>query len=124
VARPPRLSRLEFEKLVGEAIEELPERFRALLTNVVVSVEEEPTEEDLDETDTPDEEELFGIFRGAMQTEYSFSDLPMLPPQAVIFRGPILRCTSSRREAIREIKDTVVHEIGHYFGLEDDEMPL
>ena len=120
----PRVSRLEFEKLVGEAIEELPEQFRALLSNVVVSVEEEPTDEDLDETDTPDEEELFGIFRGVMETERSFDDLPLLPPQAVIFRGPILRCTSSRQESIREIKDTVVHEIGHYFGLEDEEMPV
>ena len=49
--------------------------------------------------------------------------LPDLPPQVVVFRGPILRNTDTSREAVREIKDTIVHELGHYFGLEDDEMP-
>ena len=58
-----------------------------------------------------------------MRTEMSWDMLPTLPPQAVVFRGPILRNTSSNREAVKEIKDTLVHELGHYFGLEDDEMP-
>jgi predicted Zn-dependent protease with MMP-like domain len=123
MARPPRLSRAEFEKLVEKAIEELPELFRSRLENVVIAVEDEPTDEDYELTGTPEDEDLFGIFRGPMRTEMSWDMLPSLPPQAVVFRGPILRNTSSSREAIKEIKDTLVHELGHYFGLEDDEMP-
>jgi predicted Zn-dependent protease with MMP-like domain len=123
MARPPRLSRADFEKLVETAIGELPESFRSRLENVVIAVEDEPTDEDYELTGTPEDEDLFGIFRGPMRTEMSWDMLPTLPPQAVVFRGPILRNTSSNREAVKEIKDTLVHELGHYFGLEDDEMP-
>jgi len=123
MARPPRLSRAEFEKLVEKAIAELPELFRSRLENVVIAVEDEPTDEDYDLTGTPEDEDLFGIFRGPKRTEMSWDMLPALPPEAVVFRGPILRNTSSGREAVKEIKDTLVHELGHYFGLEDDEMP-
>jgi predicted Zn-dependent protease with MMP-like domain len=123
MARPPRLSPAEFEKLVEKAIGELPELFRSRLENVVIAIEDEPTDEDYELTGTPEDEDLFGIFRGPMRTEMSWDMLPTLPPQAVVFRGPILRNTSSNREAVKEIKDTLVHELGHYFGLEDDEMP-
>jgi predicted Zn-dependent protease with MMP-like domain len=123
VARPPRLTKAEFEKLVEKAVAGLPEEFQARLENVVIAVEDEPTDEDYDLTDTPDDEDLFGIYRGPMRTEMTWDTLPGLPPQVVVFRGPILRNTSSSREAVKEIKDTIVHELGHYFGLEDDEMP-
>jgi predicted Zn-dependent protease with MMP-like domain len=123
VARPPRLSLGEFERLVEKAIEQLPTEFQGRLENVVIAVEDEPSDEDYELTNTPDDEELFGIFRGPMRTEMSFDMLPGLPPQVVVFRGPILRNTRNSGEAVKEIKDTLVHELGHYFGLEDDEMP-
>jgi predicted Zn-dependent protease with MMP-like domain len=123
MARPPRISPREFERLVEQALETLPTPFRGMLENVAVAVEEEPTDEDYDETNTPDDEELLGIYRGPMRTEHSFDELPGLPPQIVVFRGPILRCCRTSREAVREIADTVRHELGHYFGLEDAEMP-
>jgi predicted Zn-dependent protease with MMP-like domain len=123
VARPPRLSLAEFERLVEKAIEQLPADFQGRLENVVIAVEDEPSDEDYELTDTPDDEELFGIYRGPMRTEMSFDMLPALPPQVVVFRGPILRNTASSGEAVKEIKDTLVHELGHFFGLEDDEMP-
>ena len=118
-----KLTRLEFEHLVEEALEELPDEFARLLDNVVVVVEEEPTDEDLEALDDgADDDELLGIYRGIALTHRSFDMLPALPDQIAIFRGPILRVASSRREAIREIRNTVVHELGHYFGLHDDEM--
>ena len=123
VARPPRIPPSQFERLVEEALETLPRGFRDLLENVAVAVEEEPTDEDYVETGTPDDEELFGIYRGPMRTEHFFDELPVLPSEVVVFRGPILRCCRSNREAVREIADTVRHELGHYFGLEDEEMP-
>jgi predicted Zn-dependent protease with MMP-like domain len=123
VARPPRLTKAAFETLVEKAITELPEEFRSRIENVVIAVEDEPTDEDYALTDTPDNEDLFGIYRGAMRTEMTWDALPGLPPQVVVFRGPILRNTDTSREAVREIRDTIIHELGHYFGLEDDEMP-
>lgn len=103
------ISRAEFERLVGEALDSLPEQFASLLNNVVVVIEEEPSDDDLD---LVDDEELLGIFRVE----------PPLPDQIAIFRNPILRIARNRREAVREIRDTVIHELGHYFGLDDDEM--
>ena len=117
-----RITSAEFESYVEEALASVPAPFRKYLDNVVVAVEDEPTDEDYDETDTPDEEELFGIFRGASFFDRS-SMVTNLPAQIAIFRGPILRCCDTRGEAVREIRDTVVHEVGHMLGLGDEEMP-
>ena len=65
---------------------------------------------------------IFGIFRGAGYFERD-AMVSSLPAQIAIFRGPILRECATRGEAVREIRDTVVHEIGHMLGLEDGEMP-
>jgi len=118
-----RLGAREFERVVEEALRSLPAGIRARLDNVLIAIEPEPSDEDYEKTDTPEDEELLGIFRGAMLTESSFGDLPQLPPQVIVFRGPILRCSETRAEAIAEIQETVLHELGHLFGLEDDDMP-
>jgi predicted Zn-dependent protease with MMP-like domain len=117
-----RISPEQFESYVEEALASVPERFRRYIENVVVSVEEEPTDEDYDETDTPDEEELFGIFRGVPFFD-RINQVSSLPAQIAIFRGPILRVCATRGEAVHEIRDTVVHEVGHMLGLDDEEMP-
>ena len=117
-----RISREEFEKCVDEALARLPEQFRKYLENIVIVVEEEPLEEEYEETDTPDEDELFGIFRGVPYFDRGAA-VSHLPAQIAIFRGPILRYCATRGEAVSEIRDTVVHEIGHMLGLGDDEMP-
>ena len=117
-----RISEKDFDSYVEEALSSVPGAFRKYLDNVVVVVEEEPEDADYEETDTPDEDELFGLFRGV-----PFFDrgalVSNLPAQIAIFRGPILRACATRGEAVREIRDTVVHEIGHAIGLADDEMP-
>jgi predicted Zn-dependent protease with MMP-like domain len=117
-----RITPEQFETYVEEALAAVPPQFRAYLDNVVIVVEEEPLPEDFAETNTPEEEELFGIFRGSSYFERSqmISDLP---GQIAIFRGPILRACATRGEAVQEIRDTVVHELGHVLGLEDGEMP-
>ena len=110
----------EFEQLVEHALGELPERFTSLLDNVAVVVEEEPTDHDLDilENDT---NELLGIYRGTPMTRRTH-DMMLLPDQIAIFRGPILRVTRNRHDAVRQIRQTVIHELGHYFGLDDHQM--
>lgn len=115
-----RISGREFEQLVEQALGELPQRFAALLDNVAVVVEEEPSDEDLDALDE-NANELLGIYRGVPMTERHYDAL-RLPDQIAIFRGPILRVARSRSDALHEIRDTVVHELGHYFGLDDEEM--
>ncbi len=118
----PRLSGEEFDACVEEAMRQVPAVFRRYIENVVVIVEEEPAVEDYEETDTPDDEELFGIFRGIDVFDRQAA-VSHLPGQIAIFRGPILRMCRTKREAVREIRDTVVHEIGHLLGLSDEEMP-
>jgi predicted Zn-dependent protease with MMP-like domain len=122
VVSPRRISPEEFESYVEEALASIPDRFRAYLENAVVVVEEEPSDEDYEQTDTPEDQELFGIFRGVPFFDRG-SSVSSLPAQVVIFRGPILRNCSTRGEGVREIRDTVVHEIGHVLGLDDEEMP-
>ena len=117
-----RISPEQFDSYVEEALAAVPPQFRRYLENVVIAVEEEPADEDYDETDTPDEDELFGVFRGAPYFERDRS-VSELPAQIALFRGPILRSCETRGEAVREIRDTVVHELGHLLGLDDEEMP-
>jgi predicted Zn-dependent protease with MMP-like domain len=117
-----RISPRDFEAYVEEALAAVPANFRKYLENIVVVVEDEPADEDFNETDTPDDEELFGIFRGVPFFERD-AMTSHLPAQIAIFRGPILRLCETRAEAVREIRDTVVHEVGHMLGLADDEMP-
>ena len=105
------ISDREFEQLVEKALGELPPRFAGLLDNVAVLVEPEPADDDLDLLEDAGDE-LLGVFRTH----------PPLPDQVVIFRGPILRTSRNRREAEREIRDTLIHELGHYFGLDDEGM--
>lgn len=114
---PPR----EFERLVEEALAGLPPEFERLLDNVVVVVEEEPGAEDRAVMEDPDDE-LLGIYRGVALTRRHHDMLPTLPDQIAIFRGPINRVARTRNEAMREIRDTVIHELGHYFGLHDHDM--
>jgi predicted Zn-dependent protease with MMP-like domain len=119
----PNLSRSAFERVVEEALASLPKRFTDLMKNVVVSVEDEPSADDLDRlADGDDESELLGIYRGVALTEREGDD-PYLPDEIAIFRGPINRIARDRDEAIEEVRETVIHEIGHYFGLDEDELP-
>ena len=114
------ISRSEFEHIVEEALDSLPKRFADLIENVAIVIEDEPRDEDREDLD--DDEELLGIYRGVPLTERSRDD-PVLPDEIALFYGPVGRIARSRKEAIAEVRDTVVHELGHYFGLEDDDLP-
>lgn len=119
------LSRAEFEEVVAAALDSLPKRFADLVRNVAVTVEEEPGEDDRDlyENDGDDDGyELLGVYRGVPLTKRGYAG-PELPDQIAIFRGPINRIAPNRQAAIDEVRETVIHELGHYFGLEDDELP-
>ena len=119
------LGRESFERLVQQALEELPEEFAERLANVAVVVEDEPDPEELAEMGLDPSEhadELLGLYRGVplVEREAAFSGLP---DTVVIYRGPILRACRSAPEVAREVRKTVIHELGHHFGLSDEEMP-
>jgi predicted Zn-dependent protease with MMP-like domain len=115
------LTRAEFESVVDEALESLPKRFADLVENVVIAIEDEPGSDDLESIDNNADSELLGIYRGVALTERTH-DAPLLPDEIAIFRGPINRVARTRQEAVREVRETVIHELGHYFGLDDDDM--
>ena len=104
------MSREEFEEAVGDALDQVPERLMDQLDNVVFLVEDEPPE---------DEPELLGVYDGIPLTERDF-DWPQLPDRITIFRGPLLRMCHDREELLDEIAITVVHEIAHHFGIDDE----
>lgn len=117
------LSCEEFEALVEEALAKLPQRFLDLVDNVVIVVEDEPTLEDLAATDRGEGDELFGLYQGTSLPERGASYANVLPDRIVLFRGPLLRHCRTRRDLVKEIQDTVIHELGHYFGLDEDDLP-
>ena len=117
-----RFSRAQFEQLVDDALSALPQRFADAIENVVITVEDEPSDEDLDAVEIG-EEELLGIYRGVPLTERLHDGPPLLPDEIAIFQGPVERVAGSREDVVAEVRETVIHELGHYFGLDDDELP-
>ena len=117
-----RVSEDEFEALVERAFERLPPEFAELLDNIAVVVEDEPDPELLREMGMDENDELLGLYFGVPLGE-RHSGYSALPDQVVLYRLPLVRVSSNRRQLIREVRDTLVHELGHYFGLSDEEMP-
>jgi predicted Zn-dependent protease with MMP-like domain len=118
------MNREEFERVVAKALDGLPTEVAVFLENVVVVVEDEPTQEDLVEAGLdPETDTLFGIYQGLALPDRGGSYGNVLPDRIVIYRRPLLEECDDRNELIREIQDTVVHEIGHYFGLGEEDLP-
>ncbi len=118
----PRLSRAEFEKLVAQAVEALPPRFLSRLENVEVVVENEPTREDLDSAGIEPGGTLLGLYQGIPQTERGTWYGNLLPDRIVVYQRPIEAVARNRRDIRKEIRITLMHEIGHHFGLGEDEL--
>ena len=118
-----KVSRSQFEEIVGEALDGVPEEFSEVLENVNLSVEEEPSEEDLLALGLdPDRDTLFGLYQGVALPDRGL-DYQSLPDRIVIYRRPILDACGSREEVVEEVRQTVLHELGHYFGISEEDMP-
>jgi predicted Zn-dependent protease with MMP-like domain len=101
-----------FEELVGDALDEIPPELLELLDNVVVLVEDE----------SPDDEELLGLYEGYALTERGWDYSGVLPDRITIYRNPTLRICDTEQDVVDEVATTVVHEIAHHFGIDDDRL--
>src|SRR4029079_13349004 len=114
----------EFDVWIQEALAELPARFARLAEEVSIVVEEEPSADILQSFELESEADLLGRDQGLPINQTSCSHpAGGLPARISIYRGPILRLCRTKAEVIHEVRDTVVHELGHHVGLDDDEMP-
>lgn len=114
----PRLTRVElsenaFDELVSEALDAIPDGLAQLMDNVVVLVEDEPP---------ADDPNLLGLYVGTPLTERDASYTFFAPDQVFVFRGPLLRMCQDVEELAAEIEITVVHEIAHHFGIDDEQL--
>ena len=112
----------EFEQLVRQAIAEIPDGFRSYLDNIVVDVETMPNPTDLAEVGIDDSTELLGLYHGTPLTERSVEAEVQLPDRVTIYQRNIESICDSRREIVEQIRTTVLHEIGHFFGMDEDDL--
>jgi predicted Zn-dependent protease with MMP-like domain len=124
MARRDPISVEAFAQLVQQAIDDLPPPYAKLMETIAVVVEEEPPQEVLEDLDLDRGEDLLGLYQGqSLAADSFFRPGGEPPPRISIYRGPILRLCESPEEVVQEVYDTVVHELGHHVGLDDDEMP-
>ena len=111
----------EFESAVQDAIDSLPDAFLRALDNIMITVRNEPTARQRmsSSTESPGGE-ILGLYEGVALTQrgewYGEGEMPDV---VTVFKGPHERCFNSRERIVEEIRKTVVHEIGHHFGMDD-----
>ena len=115
----------DFEEVVIRALEDLPDHLAEAIENVAVTIEDEPSVEDLLSVGLdPELDTLLGLYQGVPLPERGPSTYGLdLPDRIVVYRLPLLEECRDRRELLAEIRATVIHELGHYFGLPEEELP-
>ncbi len=116
------MTHAEFEALVERALRRLPRQFKDRITNVAVVVEDWADDETLEELGIEPPDTLYGLYRGTDLTRRDSSYGNVLPDTIHIYQGPIEEDCDDPDEMSELVLDTVIHEIGHYFGLDDDTM--
>lgn len=115
------ISREQFEALVSAGIDAIPEKFLKKLDNVVITIDDAPTREQLRKNHVGRGYTLFGLYEGVPQIKrWNYGGI--LPDKITIFRKPILEDADSEEEVKEIVKNTVWHEIAHHFGMDEDEV--
>ncbi|MBI3458415.1 MAG: metallopeptidase family protein [Candidatus Rokubacteria bacterium] len=117
-----KLTRRAFEDLVERALARLPRKFREKIENIAVVVEEWADAETLAEMGIEPPDTLYGLYRGTALPRRDSSYGAVLPDVIAIYQGPIQEDCRTLEEMEVLVRDTVVHEIAHYFGLDDDRL--
>jgi predicted Zn-dependent protease with MMP-like domain len=117
------VTRDEFERLVTEAVALIPKRFRREMKNLAVVVEDEPSPELLADMEIEPPDTLYGLYQGTPLTERTWPYGNQLPDRITLYQGPIEEdCEGDEDEVRAVIGETLIHEVGHYFGLSEEEI--
>jgi predicted Zn-dependent protease with MMP-like domain len=116
------ISRKEFERLVERALRKLPRRFRTRLGNIAVVVEDWADDDTLQDMGIEPPDTLYGLYRGTDLTRRDANYGGVLPDVITIYQGPIEEDCETLEDMEELVRDTVVHEVGHYFGLDDERL--
>ena len=111
-----------FERLVADALTTIPRRFRAAMANLAIVVEDEPSPEQLGEMEIEPPDTLLGLYQGIPLTERRWDYGNALPDRILLFQGPLERESDDEDDLVVAIGETLIHEIGHYFGLSEEEI--
>ena len=114
------MRRPEFDVLVQQALGTIPREFRDEMHNLAIIVEDEPDEQLLDDMDVPDGETLLGLYHGVPRTERHWDDGNRLPDRITLFQGPLERASDDDYDLVTAIGETLIHEVGHYFGMSEE----
>lgn len=117
-----RLNQKDFDRAVRRAIDRIPDEIREHLENVVITVRKRPSKEMLDELRMTADDPPLGLYQGASLMDRSVFAPPLYPDTIFIFQEPLERMCDSLEELEQEIEITVVHEIAHFLGIEDDRL--
>lgn len=116
------MSRDEFKRLVEEALQDIPPRFRREMQNIAIVVEDEPSPEVLEEMEIEPPDSLYGLYQGTPLPERSWGHGNVLPDRVTLYQKPIEEDSEDHEDVIVCIAETLIHEIGHYFGLSEEEI--
>ena len=121
------MRRAEFERLVADALASIPRRFRDAMANLAIVVEDEPSRELLEEMEPEGLENdpsatLLGLYQGTPLTERTWDYGNTLPDRILLFQGPLERDSDDENDLVVAIGETLIHEIGHYFGLSEEQI--
>jgi len=116
------MTRARFERLVEEALRDIPKRFRDAMANVAVIVEDEPPPHVLEDMDMDEDDELFGLYEGTPLPERGASYGNTLPDRISIYQIPIEESCANDEEVRVCVAETVIHEFGHYFGMSEEQI--
>lgn len=114
-----RLTEDEFAEAVTQAIQLLPDDFQQYMTDLAVDVQDLPDRQTLTELDIKDQRGLLGLYRGLPLTKRSVGHMLRIPERIVLYQRNIERICRSRRDVIEQIRRTVLHEVGHHFGMDE-----
>ena len=116
------MDRAKFEALVADALATIPRRFRDAMSNLAIVVEDEPSRALLEEMELEPRDTLLGLYQGTPLTERSWGYGNTLPDRILLFQGPLERESEDEGDLVVAIGETLIHEIGHYFGLSEEEI--
>jgi predicted Zn-dependent protease with MMP-like domain len=116
------MTRARFEQLVAEAIRLIPKRFRREMDNLAIVIEDEPSPELLRELEIEPPDSLFGLYQGVPLPERSWDYGNALPDRITLYQRTIEQDAEDEEDTRAVIGETLIHEVGHYFGLSEDEI--